>query len=74
MLLEKAFIGTDDIRMQGAGLPLPVCSQPGGYVSSRDLRHDVAPEERSVNQPHRLWIPVELGFLVHKNETIRILL
>lgn len=47
---------------------LPVCSQPGGYVSSRDLCHDVAPEKRSVNQPHRLWIPVELGFLVDKVE------
>lgn len=43
---------------------LPVCCQPGGYVSSRDLCHDVAPEKRSVNQSHRLWIPVELGFLV----------
>lgn len=47
---------------------LPVCSQPGGYVSSRDLCHDVAPEKRSVNQPHRLWIPIELGFLMDKVE------
>lgn len=47
---------------------LPVGSQPGGYVSSRDLCHDVAPEKRSVNQSHRLWIPVELGFLVGNTE------
>lgn len=43
---------------------LPVCCQPGGYVPSRDLCHDVAPEKRSVNHPHRLRVPVELGFLV----------
>lgn len=54
-----------------AGQLLPVRSQPGGYVPSRDLRHDVAPEKRPVNQPHRLWIPVELGFLVHETKPVR---
>lgn len=47
---------------------LPVRSQPGGDISSGDLRHDVAPEKRSVDQPHRLWIPVELGFLGSKTQ------
>lgn len=41
----------------------PVCRQPRGYISSRDLRHDVAPEKRSVDHSHYLWVPVELGFL-----------
>lgn len=55
----------------GSAFRLPVCSQSGGYISSRDLRHDVAPEKRSVNQSHRLWIPVELGFLVQKKTVQR---
>lgn len=47
---------------------LPVCSQPGGDVPSGDLRHDVTPEKRAVDQPHRLWVPVELGFLMSETQ------
>lgn len=44
-------------------LLVPVGSQSGGDVPSGDLRHDVAPEKGAVDQPHRLRVPVELGFL-----------
>lgn len=61
---RSAWLPCDECRQ-------PVCSQPGGDVSSRDLCHDVAPEKRSVNHSHRFWIPVELGFLMNdtQNET-----
>lgn len=42
---------------------LPVCGQSGGDVASRNLSHDVAPEEGAVNHPHSLRVPVEFRFL-----------
>ena len=54
---------------------LPVRCQPGGDVPPRDLSNDVAPEKRAVNQPHRLRVPVELGFLGDlKTQPVRVLL
>lgn len=44
----------------------PVSCQSGGDVTSRDLCYNVTPEERAVDHPHRLRIPVKLRFLTEE--------
>lgn len=46
----------------------PVGSQLVGYETSRDLRDDVAPEERAVDQAHCLGVPVKLCWLCNRGE------
>lgn len=44
----------------------PVGRQLVGDETTRDLSDNVAPEEGTVDQPHRLWVPVKLSFLERK--------